>query len=62
MRKKLKNALLIILLTTKIMLIISFITWDIKWITNNSFISIIGKIVSIIFGTMAYEILTTKKE
>lgn len=44
------------------MLIISFITWDIKWITNNSFISIIGKIVSISFGIMTYEILTTKEE
>lgn len=50
MKKILINSAIIIIMTLIVMLIISFIIWDIKWIASNEFFPVFGKMVALLLG------------
>lgn len=50
MKKLLNNLTLYITVMFTIMLIFSFIMWDISWITSNSPFAIFGRIIVLILG------------
>lgn len=52
MKKIFANLAIIMLVALIIILIFSFVTWDIQWIASNSFMPSVGRTFSLVMGAL----------